>query len=98
LTSENEWGMYPGVPQLAICQLDRFSDLGAVVNRVFIWNGRHKRSATPRGEPLDGRCRLSRLTREQATRISELTGASGRGASIGVYLGLFTEIVVNTGR
>lgn len=50
LTSENEWGMYPGVPQLAICQLDLFSDLGAVVNRVFIWSGRHKRSATPRGE------------------------------------------------
>lgn len=47
LTSENEWGMYPGVPQLAICQLDRFSDLGAVVNRVFVWNGQHKRSAAP---------------------------------------------------
>lgn len=48
LTSENEWGMYPGVPQLAICQLDRFSDLVAVVNRVFVWNGQRKRSATPR--------------------------------------------------
>ncbi len=52
LTSENEWGMYPGVPQLAICQLDRFSDLGAVVNRVFIWNGKHRRAATPR-EQID---------------------------------------------
>ena len=51
LTSENEWGMYPGVPQLAICQLDRFSDLGAVVNRVFIWNGKQKLTATPR-EPI----------------------------------------------
>lgn len=56
------------------------------------------RKKVQRGESLDGRCRLSRLTREQATRISELTGASGRGASIGVDLGLFTQIVVNTGR
>lgn len=46
LTSESEWGMYPGVPQLAICQLDRFSDLRAVVNRVFVWNGSCKRLAT----------------------------------------------------
>lgn len=53
LTSENEWGMYPGVPQLAICQLDRFADLGAVVNRVFVWNGQHKRSATPRAQTKD---------------------------------------------
>lgn len=52
LTSENEWGMYPGVPQLAICQLDRFSDLRAVVNRVFVWNGKQRRTATPR-EQID---------------------------------------------
>lgn len=52
LTSENEWGMYPGVPQLAICQLDRFSDLGAVVNRVFVWNGKQRQTATPR-EQID---------------------------------------------
>jgi hypothetical protein len=56
------------------------------------------RKKVQRGESLNGRCRLSRLTREQATRISELTGASGLGASIGVDLGLFTQIVVNTGR
>lgn len=48
LTSETEWGMYPSVPQLAICQLDRFSDLEAVVNRVFVWNGQHKLPAVPR--------------------------------------------------
>ena len=47
LTSESEWGMYAGVPQLAICQLDRFADLNAVVNRVFIWNGKDKMMATP---------------------------------------------------
>jgi uncharacterized protein (TIGR02680 family) len=39
MTSESEWGMYRGVRQLAICQLDRFSDINAVVNRVFVWNG-----------------------------------------------------------
>lgn len=47
LTSESEWGMYAGVPQLAICQLDRFADLNAVVNRVFIWNGKEKLTAMP---------------------------------------------------
>jgi hypothetical protein len=53
LTSENEWGMYPGVKQLAICQLDRFSDINAVVNRVFIWNGREKRRAILHGPRFD---------------------------------------------
>jgi uncharacterized protein (TIGR02680 family) len=48
MTSEIEWGMYPGVRQLSICQLDRFADLGAVVNRVFLWNGRELRDASPR--------------------------------------------------
>lgn len=56
------------------------------------------RKKIQRGESLTGWCRLSKLTREQAARISELTGASGRGASIGVDLGLFAQIVVNTGR
>ena len=45
MTSENEWGCYPGVPQLAICQLDRFAGIKAVVNRVFVWNGKAKREA-----------------------------------------------------
>ncbi len=44
MTSESEWGMYPGVKQLAICQLDRFADIDAVVNRVFIWNGSELRT------------------------------------------------------
>jgi hypothetical protein len=50
------------------------------------------------GRDTDGPMRLSKLTREQAARISELTGASGRGAGIGVDLSLFAQIVVNTGR
>lgn len=45
MTSESEWGCYAGVPQLAICQLDRFAGINAVVNRVFVWNGRQKREA-----------------------------------------------------
>lgn len=50
MTSEIEWGCYPGVPQLAICQLDRFAEINAVVNRVFVWNGSEKRHATSREE------------------------------------------------
>jgi DNA repair exonuclease SbcCD ATPase subunit len=45
MTSESEWGMYAGVKQLAICQLDRFADINAVVNRVFIWNGTELRQS-----------------------------------------------------
>jgi uncharacterized protein (TIGR02680 family) len=45
MTSETEWGMYPGVRQLAICQLDRFPEFNAVVNRLFLWNGRDLREA-----------------------------------------------------
>ncbi len=48
MTSETEWGMYPGVSQLAICQLDRFPEFNAVVNRVFLWNGRELRDAISR--------------------------------------------------
>lgn len=45
MTSESEWGMYPGVRRLAICQLDRFPEFNAVVNRVFLWNGRERKQA-----------------------------------------------------
>jgi hypothetical protein len=48
MTSESEWGMYAGVKQLAICQLDRFADINAVVNRVFIWNGTELRQSVSR--------------------------------------------------
>ena len=51
-----------------------------------------------RGESLTGRCRFTNLTREQATRISELTGASRRGDNLTVDLDRFTQIIVNTGR
>ncbi len=53
MTSEIEWGMYAGVKQLAICQLDRFSDINAVVNRVFIWNGSEKRQMVSREEAAE---------------------------------------------
>lgn len=45
MTSENEWGCYAGVPQLAISQLDRFAGINAVVNRVYVWNGKQRREA-----------------------------------------------------
>lgn len=53
MTSESEWGMYAGVKQLAICQLDRFADINAVVNRVFIWNGTQMRQATSQEEAAE---------------------------------------------
>jgi uncharacterized protein (TIGR02680 family) len=53
MTSENEWGMYKGVHQLAICQLDRFSDVQAVVNRVFIWNGNELRKSISQSEAAE---------------------------------------------
>lgn len=56
------------------------------------------RKKVQRGEALTGRCRLSKLTREQATHISELTGANCRGAGVTVNLDVFAQIVVNTGR
>jgi uncharacterized protein (TIGR02679 family) len=56
------------------------------------------RKKVQRGETLTGRCRLSKLTREKAAHISELTGANHRGAGITVDLDLFAQIVVNTGR
>ncbi len=56
------------------------------------------RKKVQRGEALTGRCRLSKLTREQKACISELTGANRHGAGITVDLDLFAQIVVNTGR
>lgn len=56
------------------------------------------RKKVQRGEPLTGRLRLSKLTCEQGKRISELTGGIGRNGSISVDLGLFDQIVANTGR
>ena len=56
------------------------------------------RKKIQRGEPLTGRCRLTKLHREQVARISELTGAGRRGADVTVDLDLFAQVVVNTGR
>ncbi len=53
MTSESEWGMYAGVKQLAICQLDRFADINAVVNRVFVWNGAEMRASTTKEEAAE---------------------------------------------
>ena len=43
MTSESEWGCYAAVPQLAISQLDRFAGINAVVNRLYVWNGKQRR-------------------------------------------------------
>jgi uncharacterized protein YPO0396 len=43
MTSENERGCYPCMPALAICRLSRAADVPAVLNEVFIWNGKSQR-------------------------------------------------------
>ncbi|GAA3676710.1 TIGR02680 family protein [Lentzea roselyniae] len=42
MTSEREWGCYPGVPGLAIAQLSRTDDIAAVLVTPWEWNG-HRR-------------------------------------------------------
>ncbi|MDT0304850.1 TIGR02680 family protein [Streptomonospora wellingtoniae] len=43
MTSEREWGCYPEVPGLAICQLSRLEGLPAVLVTRWRWDG-HRRS------------------------------------------------------
>jgi uncharacterized protein (TIGR02680 family) len=45
MTSEREWGCYPQVPGLAICQLARHDGLDAVLVTPWQWDGRERRLA-----------------------------------------------------
>ncbi|WP_329092293.1 MULTISPECIES: TIGR02680 family protein [unclassified Streptosporangium] len=43
MTSEREWGCYPQVPGLAICQLSRRDGIDAVLVTTWRWDGRERR-------------------------------------------------------
>ena len=43
MTSEREWGCYPQVPGLAICQLSRQDGVDAVLVTSWQWDGRERR-------------------------------------------------------
>jgi uncharacterized protein (TIGR02680 family) len=45
MTSEREWGCYPQVPGLAICQLGRHDGIDAVLVTPWRWDGRERRPA-----------------------------------------------------
>jgi uncharacterized protein (TIGR02680 family) len=45
MTSEREWGCYPQVPGLAICQLSRHDGVDAVLVTPWRWDGRERRPA-----------------------------------------------------
>jgi uncharacterized protein (TIGR02680 family) len=45
MTSEREWGCYPQVPGLAICQLSRHDGIDAVLVTPWRWDGRERRPA-----------------------------------------------------
>ncbi|GIH29036.1 hypothetical protein Aph01nite_73460 [Acrocarpospora phusangensis] len=51
MTSEREWGCYPQVPGLAICQLSRRDGIDAVLVTPWQWDGR-ERTRTPRPNPF----------------------------------------------
>ncbi|MCW2948399.1 MAG: hypothetical protein JWR24_5116 [Actinoallomurus sp.] len=50
MTSEREWGCYPQVPGLAICQLSRRDGIDAVLVTPWRWDG-HERTRAERPEP-----------------------------------------------
>jgi hypothetical protein len=43
MTSEREWGCYPELPGLAICQLIRREGMDAVLVTRWTWDGRERR-------------------------------------------------------
>jgi uncharacterized protein (TIGR02680 family) len=45
MTSEREWGCYPQVPGLGICQLARHDGIDAVLVTPWLWDGRERRPA-----------------------------------------------------
>ncbi|PZG44122.1 TIGR02680 family protein [Spongiactinospora gelatinilytica] len=47
MTSEREWGCYPQVPGLAICQLSRRDGIDAVLVTPWRWDGHERRRTDP---------------------------------------------------
>jgi len=45
MTSEREWGCYPALPALSICQLSTRPGFNAVGITQWRWNGREKKRA-----------------------------------------------------
>lgn len=55
MTSEREWGCYPEVPGLSICQLSRRDGIDAVLVTPWRWDGRERtRADLPAPEPALG--------------------------------------------
>ncbi|MER7541819.1 TIGR02680 family protein [Spirillospora sp. NPDC127506] len=55
MTSEREWGCYPQVPGLSICQLTRRDGIDAVLVTPWRWDGRERtRADEPDPEPATG--------------------------------------------
>ncbi|MFA1538409.1 TIGR02680 family protein [Actinomadura monticuli] len=55
MTSEREWGCYPQVPGLSICQLSRRDGIDAVLVTPWRWDGRERtRADLPDPEPATG--------------------------------------------
>jgi uncharacterized protein (TIGR02680 family) len=55
MTSEREWGCYPQVPGLSICQLSRRDGIDAVLVTPWRWDGRERtRADLPTSEPAAG--------------------------------------------
>ena len=44
MTSEREWGCYPELPGLSICQLTRREGMDAVLVTRWSWDGRERRA------------------------------------------------------
>ncbi|WP_242614041.1 TIGR02680 family protein [Actinomadura roseirufa] len=54
MTSEREWGCYPQVPGLSICQLSRREGIDAVLVTPWRWDGRERtRAGLPEPEPTE---------------------------------------------
>ena len=52
MTSEREWGCYPQVPGLGICQLARQDGVDAVLVTPWRWDGRERRGRCGRDRTL----------------------------------------------
>lgn len=54
MTSEREWGCYPQVPGLSICQLTRMEGIDAIHVSRWTWDGKQReKAADPHSAPTD---------------------------------------------
>ena len=70
MTSEREWGCYPQVPGLGICQLARQDGIDAVLVTPWRWDGRERRRAEAGGGVTDS----GTGTAEDGSRLHRLLG------------------------